>query len=196
MPGLPAGPWRRMGSMWSRAPSWHRYVSEPSLDQLSHKHTSQSNKCFCFKALDLVTVGYAAIANWYGAISFKGSCSAEMVEHYSPICFPLFFAAFSCIFYLCGWAESFLRNRMLTFFSTNGCRNKAPQTRIPPPPLRQSLWLGSLHIHSQSPSPLLFSTTKAGSQILSFPVSLMAWGSHVTQLWPLSPEENSAAEVF
>ena len=50
--------------------------------------------------------------------------------------------------------------------------------RVTPPLLYllwQSLWPGSLRVHSQSPSPLLFSATKTGGQILPFRVSLTHW---------------------
>lgn len=104
-----------------------------------------------------------------------------MVEHHSPICLPSFFAVISCMFYLGRWARSFLRKRMPTFFLLPMAlekKKKTAQTRPSQPLLWQSLWLGSLHVHLQPSSPLLFSTTKAGSQVPSLPVSLTARGSH------------------
>lgn len=171
----------------SQAPCWYRCVSEPSLNQLSHEHRSQDNKLFCSKPLDL--------ANGYGALSFKISWNAKIIWCYLHVCFPLFLGVISSIPYLCEQVETFLTSGMLTFFYCQWLE-KENSTNKGPSLLWQTLELGSHHIHSQLPSPLFFSPTKAGGQTLYLPVSLQGRSSQETQSWPVSPEESSVAEVF
>ena len=71
------------------------------LNQLSHKHMIQDNKWLCSKPLDLVRgwgeVGYAPLANGYGAISLKISWNAKIIWRYLHVCFPLFLGVIPCI---------------------------------------------------------------------------------------------------